>query len=74
VKVVNIHEAKTNLSRLVQEALDGEEIIIARGNEPVVRLVVVDSARRERVTGWAKGLVRISDDFDAPLDDFNEYR
>ena len=74
MKIVNIHEAKTHLSRLIQEALDGEEIIIARGNQPIVRLVLVDSARRERTTGWAKGQVQVADDFDAPLDDFADYR
>jgi prevent-host-death family protein len=74
VKVVNIHEAKTHLSRLIQEALEGEEIVIARGNEPVVRLVLVESARPKRSLGWAKGLVTMAPDFDAPLDDFAGYR
>jgi prevent-host-death family protein len=74
MKIVNIHEAKTHLSRLIQEVQDGEEIVIARGNEPVVRLVLVESARRRRSLGWAKGVVRIADDFDAPLDDFADYR
>ncbi|HEY0985690.1 MAG TPA: type II toxin-antitoxin system prevent-host-death family antitoxin [Kofleriaceae bacterium] len=74
MKVVNIHEAKTHLSRLIQEALDGTDVVIARGNEPLVRLVVVESARRERSTGWAKGQVKIAPDFDAPLDDFADYR
>jgi antitoxin (DNA-binding transcriptional repressor) of toxin-antitoxin stability system len=68
VKVVNIHEA--DLSRLIEEALAGEEIVIARGNEPVVRLVLVESARPQRSVGWARGLVALADDFDAPLDDF----
>jgi prevent-host-death family protein len=74
MKVVNIHEAKTHLSRLIQEAIDGEDIIIARGNQPVVRLVLVASARRERSPGWAAGQVKLADDFDAPLDDFADYR
>jgi prevent-host-death family protein len=74
VKIVNIHEAKTHLSRLIEEALAGEEIVIARGNQPVVRLVLVESARPERSLGWAKGLIRIAADFDAPLDDFAGYR
>jgi prevent-host-death family protein len=74
VKIVNIHEAKTHLSRLIQEALDGEEIVIARGNQPVVRLVLVESARPRRSLGWAKGQVTMAPDFDAPLDDFAGYR
>jgi prevent-host-death family protein len=74
VKIVNVHEAKTHLSRLIQEALDGEEIVIARGNEPVVRLVLVESARPKRSVGWVKGKVTMAPDFDAPLDDFSDYR
>lgn len=74
MKVVNIHEAKTHLSRLIQEALEGEEIVIARGNEPVVRLVLVESARPKRSLGWVKGQVTMASDFDAPLDDFADYR
>jgi antitoxin (DNA-binding transcriptional repressor) of toxin-antitoxin stability system len=72
VKIVNVHEAKTHLSRLIQEALDGEDIVIARGNQPLVRLVLVESARPQRSTGWARGHVRIADDFDAPLPDFGD--
>lgn len=74
MKVVNIHEAKTHLSRLIQEVLDGEEVVIARGNVPVARLTLVESARRPRNAGWARGQVQMADDFDAPLDDFGEYR
>ncbi|HEX3477750.1 MAG TPA: type II toxin-antitoxin system prevent-host-death family antitoxin [Kofleriaceae bacterium] len=74
MKIVNVHEAKTHLSRLIQEALDGEEIVIARGNEPVVRLVLVESARPKRSVGWVKGKVTMAPDFDAPLDDFSDYR
>ena len=74
MKVVNIHEAKTHLSRLIQDAIDGEEVVIARGNEPIVRLVLVESARASRTVGWAKGMVRMANDFDAPLEDFAGYR
>jgi antitoxin (DNA-binding transcriptional repressor) of toxin-antitoxin stability system len=74
MKVVNIHEAKKHLARLIQKALAGEEIVIARGNEPLVKLVVVESARRQRSVGWAKGQVRMTPDFEAPIDDFAGYR
>lgn len=74
MKIVNVHEAKTHLSRLIEEALAGEEIVIARGNEPVVRLVLVESARPQRTLGWGKGQIQMAEDFDAPLDDFAEYR
>lgn len=74
MKTVNIHEAKTHLSRLVDEAVSGEEVVIARANRPLVRLVPVATARPERRLGTAAGRVRIADDFDAPLDDFHGYR
>lgn len=74
MKTVTIHEAKTHLSRLIREALTGEEIIIARGREPLVRITPIKSAIIERQFGCAKGIVEyISDDFDAPLDDFQDY-
>lgn len=71
---VNIHEAKTQLSKLIQEALSGKEVIIARGNEPVVRLDVLPNMRTHREIGSAKGLIlSMADDFDEPLDDFKDY-
>jgi len=71
---VKIHEAKTHLSRLIQEALDGEEVIIARGDRPLVRLDVLPEARGERVLGGARGLIiEWPEDFDEPLEDFREY-
>jgi antitoxin (DNA-binding transcriptional repressor) of toxin-antitoxin stability system len=48
--------------------------VIARGNEPLVRLVLLESARPQRGLGWAKGQVTMAPDFDAPLDDFSDYR
>jgi antitoxin (DNA-binding transcriptional repressor) of toxin-antitoxin stability system len=71
---VTIHEAKTHLSRLIQRALDGEEIIIAKGNKPLVKLSVLPEARPQRQIGMAKGLVTyIAEDFDAPLEEFEDY-
>ena len=71
---VNIHEAKTQLSKLIQEALKGNEVIIARGNKPVVRLDVLPQIRSQRKIGNAKGLIlSMADDFDEPLDDFMDY-
>lgn len=74
MRTVNIHEAKTHLSRLIQEVLEGEEVVIARDNVPLVRLVLLDSARKQRVLGTAKGKVTVSPDFDAPLEDFDAYQ
>ncbi len=74
MRQVTIHEAKTHLSRLIQEALAGEEVIIAKNRTPLVRLDVLPGARPERSIGGAKGLVvRMDDDFNEPLDDFQEY-
>lgn len=71
---VNIHEAKTQLSKLIQAALNGKDVIIARGNKPVVRLEVLPEAKGERKIGNAKDLLLfMSDDFDEPLNDFKEY-
>lgn len=65
---VNIHEAKTQLSRLIAKVEQGEEVIIARAGEPVARLVRVDRSARNRKLGEYAGQVWIADDFDAPLD------
>lgn len=62
--MVNMHKAKTDLSKLVAKALAGEEVIVTRRGEPVVRLVPV---RRERVPGLGKGLGHVGPDFDGPL-------
>jgi prevent-host-death family protein len=69
MKVVNIHEAKTHLSRLLADVAAGEEIVIARAGKPIARIVPVAGKRPERVLGIDKGRVVIGDDFDAPLPD-----
>ena len=70
---VNIHEAKTNLSKLIQRVMSGEEVIIAKGNKPLVKLVQLNSPKPERKLGTAAGLIEIADDFDTPIEDFAEY-
>jgi prevent-host-death family protein len=64
---VNIHEAKTHLSKLLQRVAVGEEIIIARAGVPVARLVPVQTERRPRPLGMDRGLFEVPEDFDAPL-------
>jgi prevent-host-death family protein len=71
---VNIAEAKAQFSRLVQRAMMGEEVIIARDNKPVVKLVPVDAPSKPRKPGSAKGQIWISPDFDEVPDDFGDYR
>jgi len=68
-----IHQAKTHLSRLIRDALNGEEIIISRGDHPVVKLVPLPEARLRRRLDGAAGEVWIAEDFDEPLEDFEEY-
>lgn len=62
--MVNMHEAKTHLSRLVERASKGEEIVIARAGRPVARLVPCDADDTPRKLGAWKGRVWIADDFD----------
>lgn len=69
MKQVNIHEAKTHLSRLVEEARAGDTIVIARAGKPIAKLVSVDDQRRPRKPGFLKGKIRVAKDFDAPLPD-----
>jgi prevent-host-death family protein len=65
-KAINLYDAKTQLSRLVDRAADGEEIVIAKAGRPKARLVPL-AKKPKRVPGVLKGKVRIARDFDAPL-------
>ncbi len=62
--IVNIHEAKTTLSRLLQRVGEGEEIVIAKAGQPIARLVPYDGPQRARRPGVWTGRVRIAHDFD----------
>jgi prevent-host-death family protein len=74
MKQFNIHEAKARLSELVQKAMLGEEVIIARDNKPVAKLVPFRQIKRRRKLGSAKDkILYIAPDFDAPLEDFKDY-
>ena len=64
---VNIHEAKTNFSKLVDAAMHGEEIIIAKAGKPAAKLVPISPIKPKRKPGALKGKIKIADDFDAPL-------
>ncbi|MGH7567027.1 MAG: type II toxin-antitoxin system Phd/YefM family antitoxin [Gemmatimonadota bacterium] len=66
--VVNVHEAKTHLSRLLRRVAAGEEIIIARSGEPVARLVPIQEGRKRRL-GTDRGAFQVPEDFNAPLPD-----
>ncbi len=71
---VGIHEAKTHLSRLLRAVEEGEEVVIMRGSKPVARLVAILTDEGYRKLGTAKGLVRVAEDFDEPLEDFGAYQ
>ena len=71
---VTIHEAKTHLSRLIQESLAGEEVIIAKGKTPLVKIQPLETVPKQRRFGGAKGIViHMADDFDEPLEEFSDY-
>jgi len=63
---VNVHEAKTHLSKLLERVEAGEEIVVARAGRPVARLVPHVAPRPRRQPGSAKGKIWMADDFDAP--------
>jgi prevent-host-death family protein len=65
--VVNIYDAKTQLSKLIEEAAAGRDVVIARGGKPVARLTRLDSPKRKLRFGLLKGKIKIAEDFDAPL-------
>ncbi len=70
---VNIEEAKAQLPDLIDAAVGGEEVLIAKDEQHLVKLVPVSRAKPRPVFGSAKGLIVMSDDFDEPLEDFAEY-
>jgi prevent-host-death family protein len=69
---VNVHEAKTHLSRLLDRVSNGEEVIIAKAGKPVARLTAFAPAPDRRQPGSASGLVTIGPDFDEPLPEFED--
>jgi prevent-host-death family protein len=69
---VNVHEAKTHLSKLLARVALGEEVIIAKAGKPVARLVAIKPKGATRPLGLAKGEFVVPDDFDAPMREFEE--
>ncbi|MGH7024083.1 MAG: type II toxin-antitoxin system Phd/YefM family antitoxin [Caulobacteraceae bacterium] len=65
--IVKIHQAKTQLSKLIAAALEGEEVIIARGDKPLVKLAPLEPAKKKRVFGAFKGQFNLTDAFFEPL-------
>lgn len=67
--IINIHEAKTHFSKLVESAMNGKETIIAKSGKPVAKLVPIVAKKPKRPLGVLKGKIEIAKDFDAPLPD-----
>ncbi|PAX60315.1 type II toxin-antitoxin system Phd/YefM family antitoxin [Brunnivagina elsteri] len=70
---VDINEAQAKISQILQSALEGEEIIITRNNQPILKLIQFSPNRKRRQKGSAKGQIWMAPDFDEPLEDFKEY-
>jgi len=64
---VNIYDAKTRLSQLVDQAVSGEDVVVSRNGKPLVRITQLSAPKRRIKFGLLKGKVRIAADFDAPL-------
>ena len=75
MQLVNLADASKHLPELIEAAKGGEEIIITKDEQPVVKLVLVPPVKKRRPAkaGTAKGLITIADDFDEPLEDFKDY-
>jgi len=65
--IINIHEAKTHLSRIVEEVAAGAEVIIAKAGKPMARLIPLTGVKRPKKLGLLKGKIKIPDDFNSPL-------
>lgn len=67
METVTIHKAKTELSKLIEKACRGEEIVIARGKKPVVRLVAIEDTKGQRKPGALRGRLKVGPEFFEPL-------
>ena len=67
IQIVNIHEAKTHFSKILDRVMNGEEVIIAKAGKPVARLLPITDRPLRRIPGSAADKIWISPDFDAPL-------
>jgi prevent-host-death family protein len=69
---VDLKDAQQDLAKLIEQVAAGDEVVITRDHQPIVKIVAVKP--RQRTFGSAQGMIQIADDFDAPLEDFDEYR
>jgi prevent-host-death family protein len=69
MKEINIYEAKTNLSKIINDVLEGEEVIIGRAGLPLVKIVPIGGKKKNRISGLFKNDIEFSKDIDKPLSD-----
>ena len=68
-RIINIHEAKTHLSKIIDEVAAGHEVIIAKAGKPMARIVPLTGVVRPKKFGLLKGKIKVPDDFNNPLED-----
>ena len=74
MKTIDINQALPQISKLIEKAVGGEEIIITKNNQPIVKLISLQPLpKRPPLFGSDRGLISIRDDFDEPLEDFKDY-
>ena len=70
---IELDKAKSQMESLIQTALGGEEVVITRDDEPVLKLIPILKSNGSRKAGTARGMISMSEDFEEPLEDFREY-
>lgn len=70
---IDINQAKQHFPELIEKTISNGEVIITRGGQPIAKLVAIAKPKKERKFGTAKGLIKMSNDFDQPIDDFKDY-
>jgi antitoxin (DNA-binding transcriptional repressor) of toxin-antitoxin stability system len=73
MSLFSFKQAKTQLSELIEAAVRGEEVVIAKDDHHIVKLVPISAQKNRPRFGSAKGLIKMTEDFDEPLKDFDEY-
>jgi prevent-host-death family protein len=73
MSTVSLDSAQSHLSDLIEDAIRGKEIVITKNGKPLVKLVPISQPKQRPKFGSAMGLISMSDDFDAPLEDFQDY-
>jgi prevent-host-death family protein len=70
---IDINQAKQNFPELIEKTVSNGEVIITKDGQPIVKMVPLTKPKKERKLGTAKGLIKMADDFDQPIDDFKDY-